>query len=161
VAERAVDYAVGAGALDAGIAADLEARDPTADEAAVLGSADLVISTGCFGYVTEASLRRLLDACNGGRPWMAHFVLRMFDFDPAREMLAEQGYVTEKVEGLHPQRRFASPEERAHVLDNLARRGIDPTGAEAEGWYLAELHVARPVEDHRALPLDRILSLRH
>lgn len=157
VAERAVEYAVEAGSLDAGVAADLEARAPTTDEAAVLGNADLIISTGCFGYVTDTSLRRVLEASNGSRPWMAHFVLRMFPFDEAREMMAGQGYVTEKVEGLHAQRRFASDEEQAHALDNLAQLGIDPTGAEAEGWYFAELHVARPAEDERSLPLDRIL----
>ncbi|MBP7242954.1 hypothetical protein [Amaricoccus sp.] len=158
-AEQAVGYAVAAGALDAGIAANLERRDPTPDEAALVEGADLVISTGCFGYATDVSLRRLLEASGDSRPWMAHFVLRMFAFDEAREMLAGHGYVTEKVDGLHPQRRFASDDERIHVLDNLARLGIDPTGAEAEGWYVAELYVARPQEDERSLALDRIVGV--
>jgi len=157
VADQAVAYAMEAGALDAGLAANLEARDPTAAEAALLGGADLIISTGCFGYVTDTSLRRLVEASNGSRPWMAHFVLRMFAFDEAEDMLAQHGYATEKVEGFHPQRRFASAEEQAHALDNLERLGIDPTGAEAEGWYLAELHVSRPEEEASGLPLERIL----
>lgn len=154
VAENAVRYAVAAGALDAGVTADLEVRDPNAAEAAKLEGTDMIVSTGCFGYVTDVSLRRLMEASGGSRPWMAHFVLRMFDFEEAGATLAQYGYVTEKVEGLHAQRRFASDEERVHVLENLTRRGIDPTGAEADGWYFAELHVARPQED--ALPLERI-----
>ncbi len=154
VAENAVRYAVAAGAMDAGVIADLELRDPSAAEAPMLEGADMIVSTGCVGYVTDVSLQRLMEASGGSRPWMAHFVLRMFDFDESADMLAGYGYVTEKVEGLHAQRRFASDEERAHVLENLARRGIDPAGAEADGWYFAELHVARPQED--TLRLDRI-----
>ena len=157
VAEKAVAYAVEAGALDAGLAANLEARDPTAGEAEILAGAGLIISTGCFGYVTDTSLRRLVEASDGSRPWMAHFVLRMFAFDEASDMLAQHGYTTEKVEGLYPQRRFASAKEQAHAIDNLDRLGIDPTAAEAEGWYLAELHVSRPEDEAHSLPLERIL----
>ncbi|MBZ9605527.1 hypothetical protein [Phyllobacterium chamaecytisi] len=60
----------------------------------------------------------------------------------AEEMLSQHAYVTEKLEGPFPQRRFASTEERQHVLDNLSRLSIDAAGAEVTGWYLAELHVA-------------------
>ena len=45
-----------------------------------------------------------------------------------------------------------------HVLDNLYRLGIDASGAEETGWYLAELHVARPEEVAKSLPLSEILN---
>lgn len=157
-AERAISYAVDAGLLDAGIATDLEKADPTAEDVAAIENADLIISTGCIGYVTETSLERLLETSYDSRPWMAHFVLRMFDFGAPEEMLGGHGYVTEKLPGLFRQRRFASREERQHVLDNLHRLGIDPTGAEADGWYVAELHVARPEEAARSMPLADILD---
>ncbi len=157
-ADRAVSYAVDAGLLDAGIATNLEAEEPTPKDVAAIEDADLIISTGCIGYVTEASLERLLETSFASRPWMAHFVLRMFDFGASEEMLRSHGYMTEKVEGLFPQRRFASPEEREHVLANLDRLGIDARTAEAKGWYFAELHVARPKEVAQSMPLDQILS---
>jgi SAM-dependent methyltransferase len=156
-AERAVSYAVDAGMLDAGLATNLEIGDPTPADVTAMENADLVISTGCVGYVTEASLQRILETTIESRPWMAHFVLRMFDFSPSEEMLRSHGYVTEKVEGLFPQRRFASVEEQEHVLANLDRLGIDAE-AEAKGWYFAELHVARPKEVAQSMPLDRILK---
>lgn len=157
-ADRAVSYAVDAGLLDAGVATNLENSEPTARDVAAIENADLIVSTGCVGYVTEISLERLLEASLDSRPWMAHFVLRMFDFGAAEEMLSRHGYVTEKLEGLFPQRRFASTEERQHVLDNLSRLGINATGAEETGWYLAELHVARPEEVAKSLPLSEILN---
>lgn len=157
-AERAVGYAVDAGMLDAGIATNLEESEPTAQDVALLENTDLVISTGCVGYVTETSLERILEPSLNSQPWMAHFVLRMFDFGAVEEMLGRYGYTTEKVPGLFPQRRFASGEERAHVMDNLDRLGIDPEGAEDTGWYFAELHVSRPEADCRAMPLGDILS---
>ncbi|MEC5293659.1 class I SAM-dependent methyltransferase [Aurantimonas sp. C2-3-R2] len=157
-ADRALSYAIDMGILDAGISTDLETRDPTPEDAATIENADLIISTGCIGYVTETTLERLLKSSYRSNPWMAHFVLRMFDFSASEEMLRRHGYVTEKVDGLFRQRRFASANERRHVLDNLHRLGIDATGAEADGWYLAELHVARPEKNAKSVPLGEILG---
>ncbi|SFU23041.1 class I SAM-dependent methyltransferase [Mesorhizobium sp. YR577] len=157
-ANRAISYAVDAGLLDAGVATNLEKSDPTPEDTTVIENADLIISTGCIGYVTETSLERLLETSLDSRPWMAHFVLRMFDFGASEEMLGQHGYVTEKLEGLFRQRRFASAEERQHVLDNLSRLGIDTTNAEETGWYLAELHVARPEEVAKSMPLGELLN---
>jgi hypothetical protein len=136
----------------------LEKKRSDAEDTVATENSDLIISTGCVGYVTETSLERLLQASLDSRPWMAHFVLRMFDFGGPEEMLSRHGYVTEKLEGLFPQRRFASAEERQHVLDNLRRLGIDAAGAEETGWYLAELHVARPEEVAKSMPLGEILN---
>lgn len=157
-AERAVSYAVDAGMLDAGVVTNLEEGEPAPQDTVAIENADLIISTGCVGYVTEVSLERLLEASQDSRPWMAHFVLRMFDFGASEEMLSQHGYVTEKLEGLFRQRRFASAEERQHVLDNLDHLGVDASGAEETGWYLAELHVARPEEAVKSMPLGEILD---
>jgi hypothetical protein len=75
---------------------------------------------------------------------MAHFVLRMFSYDPVAESLAELGYETAAIDGVYRQRRFASAEEQAHILDSLNTAGIDPEGLEAEGWLYAQLYVSRP-----------------
>ena len=157
-AERAVAYAVDAGILDAGISTNLETDTPSgADRRAVEGT-DMIISTGCVGYVTETSLEHLVEAGRDRGAWMANFVLRMFDYAPIEEMLAGHGYVTEKLEGaLFPQRQYVSAEEREHVLDNLGRLGVAPDEAELDGWYLAELHVSRPA-DRAGPPLEAMLA---
>lgn len=162
-AARAVDYAVSANILDGGLAADLEAAPPGAPEQAAIAGADLVISTGCVGYVTDRTLGAVMEAgeaagARGGEggPWMAHFVLRMFPPEPLDAMFDSHGYVTETLPGTFRQRRFASHEERDHVLDNLAALGIDPAGREADGWYHAEFRLSRPREDARALPLEAL-----
>ncbi|HWK15634.1 MAG TPA: class I SAM-dependent methyltransferase [Rhizobiaceae bacterium] len=157
-ARNAITYAVDAGTLDAGVVTNLEETEPGPRDRIALAGSDLIISTGCFGYVTETSLERLLDAAGGSEPWMAHFVLRMFDFSEAEAMLSRHGYVTEKADGLFIQRRFASEEERESVFSNLAERGLTPTAEEEDGWYVAELYVARPQAQARAMPLPALIG---
>ncbi|MFR9728914.1 class I SAM-dependent methyltransferase [Saccharopolyspora sp. MS10] len=140
----ALDYAVRAGFLDDAVRADLEAGEPDAAQRELLGSADVVLSTGCLGYAGERTVRRIAECATGRLPWMAHFVLRTFPFAPVAASLAEIGYETTRVDGTFKQRRFASEREQALMLDSLARAGIDPAGLEAEGWLHAELFLSRP-----------------
>jgi SAM-dependent methyltransferase len=140
----ALAYAAAAGLLDSAIHADLENHDPTGPQRARLAEADLVISTGCIGYVTERTIRRVAEASPARRPPMAHFVLRMFPYAPVADSLAELGYETVHVAGLFRQRRFASPQEQSQVLDTLSAAGVDPTGLEAEGWLYAQLFLSLP-----------------
>lgn len=153
VSEPALTYAVQAGLLSDSIHADLEAAEPTDAQTALLARTDLVISTGCLGYVGEKSLSRLLTAFGERRPWMAHFVLRMFPFAPIASLLTDAGYRTVRAAGTFRQRRFATPEEHREVLDRLAPLGPDPH--EADGWLHAELFISVP--DH--LPRTRIEAL--
>lgn len=157
-AERAVAYAVGVGVLDDGVSTNLERHEPSTADRRAVEDADMIISTGCVGYVTETSLEHLVEAGRDKGAWMANFVLRMFDYQPVEEMLAGHGYVTEKLAGgLFPQRRFVSAEEQENVFDNLGRRGLAPDDAERGGWYLAELHVSRPASQV-TVPLAAMLA---
>jgi len=140
----ALAYAREAGFLDDTVNADLEANDPTPAQRALLAGTDLVISTGCIGYVTERTLTRVVHAQDGRLPWMAHFVLRMFPFTPVEEALAELGYRTTRADGVFKQRRFAGPQEQRGVLDSLVAAGIDAGGLEEDGWLYAQLHLSRP-----------------
>jgi SAM-dependent methyltransferase len=157
-AENAIAYAVDVGILDAGISTNLETDEPSRADRRAFEDADMIISTGCVGYVTETSLEQLVEAGRDKGAWMANFVLRMFDYAPVQDMLAGRGYETETLEGaLFPQRRFVSSEEQEHVFENLRRRGLTPQPAELEGWYLAELHVSRPA-NRPGVPLEAMLS---
>ncbi|MFI7119704.1 class I SAM-dependent methyltransferase [Amycolatopsis sp. NPDC049868] len=137
----ALDYALAAGFIDEAIHADLESEDPTEEQRALLSEVDIVISTGCVGYVTEKTLVRI---ARENRPWMAHFVLRMFSYGPVADSLGELGYETTGVEGVFRQRKFASDEEQTQILDNLSVAGVDPRGLEEGGRLYARLFVSRP-----------------
>jgi carnitine O-acetyltransferase len=143
----ALSYALAAGFIDAAVHADLEERDPTEVERDGLATADLVISTGCLGYVTSKTIARIIAAHGEPKPWMAHFVLRMFPFAPVADCLAAAGYQTVRQDGLFRQRRFATPLEQAHVLDTLSAVGVDPRGLETDGWLYAEFYISRPGQE--------------
>jgi carnitine O-acetyltransferase len=152
--DPALSYARHAGFIDGAIHADLEDRDPSEEQRAQLAAADLVISTGCLGYISHRTLARVVQAHERGKPWMAHFVLRMFPFDPIAESLAELGYDTVRHERVFKQRRFASSEEQARVLDTLASVGVSPRGLEVDGWLYAQLYLSRPRTTRRRAIVD-------
>ena len=157
-AENAVAFAEETGLLDEGLAVNLETEELSAPARDDLAPVDLVMSTGCVGYVTDKSFDRLLPAVNRGGPaWLANFVLRMFPFDAIEDSLSDQGYVTEKLEGqTFVQRRFVSAEEQDQVLEQLAELGIDPAGKEAEGHFHAEFYLSRPAREAAEMPIERL-----
>ena len=140
----ALGYALEAGFLDDAVHADLEKDDPSPRQRAQFAGTDLVISTGCIGYVTERTLTRIVRSTGDRLPWMAHFVLRMFPFDPVERALEELGYSTLCVDDVFRQRRFASPQEQTQVLETMKEAGVDADGLEADGWLYARLYLSRP-----------------
>lgn len=142
VSAPALAYARDSTFVDDTVHADLERGELTAGQRAQLAGAAVVISTGCIGYVTERTIGQVVEAA--GRPWMAHFVLRMYSFEPVARCLADAGYETILVNGVFKQRMFTSPEEQAQVLDTLAGIGVDPRGLEADGWLYAQLFISQP-----------------
>jgi SAM-dependent methyltransferase len=159
-AENAIEFAEEVGLLDEGLAVNLETEPLPGPAKEELVEVDLVVSTGCVGYVTEKTFERLLPAVTRNRPpWLANFVLRMFPFEPIEETLNDWGYVTEKLEGrTFVQRRFSSAEEQEQVLEQLHEQGIDPTGKETEGHLLAEFFLSRPMSDAANMPIERLLA---
>jgi SAM-dependent methyltransferase len=143
ISHPALRYAKDAGFLDDVLLADLERYELTAHQRALLAGTDVVISTGCLGYVTGTTLAKVVAACERP-PWMAHFVLRMFPFEPIADALAEYGYHTVRLDRVFRQRRFIAPDEQTQVLDTLAAVGVDPSGLETDGWFYAQLYVSRP-----------------
>ncbi|WP_137042708.1 class I SAM-dependent methyltransferase [Pseudolabrys sp. FHR47] len=161
VSENAVRYAEDAGILDHGLAIDLENRDPTAEEAAILAGVDIIVSTGCVGYVTSNTFQRIAKVTRKGRaPWAANFVLRMFPFDGIAKTLADQGLVTERYEGAtFVQRRFASREEMEKAITAVEARGLDTDGFETEGLYHSNLFVSRPPQEARRRAIQELVTV--
>ncbi|HEU4659653.1 MAG TPA: class I SAM-dependent methyltransferase [Pseudolabrys sp.] len=161
VSQNAIRYAQECGAVDLGLTLDLEARDPTAEEAQILSGVDLIVSTGCVGYVTSKTFQRLLRVTRHGRtPWVASFVLRMFPYDQIAATLSGQGLVTEQFEGAtFVQRRFGSREEMEATVEAVERRGLDTHGREAAGLYHAELFISRSPGEIERKPIQKLVSV--
>ncbi len=158
MAGQAVEFATDVGLLDDALAVNLESEPLPISANGKLAAVDMVISTGCVGYLTEKSFKRLMPSiAREQKPWIANFVLRMFPFDAIEQTLSDWGYVTEKLEGhSFVQRKFASAQEQEQVLEQLQEQGIDPNGKETEGNLLAEFYLSRPAQEVSAAPLAQL-----
>jgi len=161
VSENAVRYAENCGVLDHGLAIDLESRDPTPEEAKILAGVDIIVSTGCVGYVTSKTFQRLAKVARQGRtPWVASFVLRMFPYDDIAATLAAQNLETQPYEGAtFVQRRFANPEEMEATIRAVEARGIDTYGHETDGYYQANLFISRPADEIERRPIQELVTV--
>ncbi len=158
---NAVEYAQASGALDIGMCLDLEQDDPTPDQARILESVDLIVSTGCVGYVTSQTFQRLARLARKGRTaWVASFVLRMFPYDGIEQTLAELGLETEQFEAAtFVQRRFVNFEEMEATIRAVEDRGLDPRGRESDGLFHADLFISRPTAEIARRPIGKFVSM--
>jgi hypothetical protein len=161
VSENAIAYARACGTVDHGFAVDLEAGEPTPEQADALADVDLIVSTGCVGYVTSKTFQKIAALSRRGRPaWAASFVLRMFPYDNIAAVLATQGLETEKFEGAtFVQRRFADLSEMEAAVQAVESRGIDTRGHEAEGLYHADFFLSRPRSEIERCPIQKLVSV--
>lgn len=162
IAERAIAYANAIGALDIGFPIDLENEDMPPRLRREVETADLIVSTGCVGYVTERTFSRLALAMadQQKKPWVASFVLRAVDYSRIARELSRAGLVTEKLEGVtFVQRRFADVAEMEATLEILRRRGVDSTFHESRGLMHAEFYLSRPPEDIQKRPLHQLIRV--
>lgn len=161
ISREAIDYAVKTGLLADGAAVDLESEELSDRARKMLSEVDLIISTGCVGYVGHRTFDKILDAARADRtPWVASFVLRMFDYGRIEQSLAQRGLQTEKLEGAtFVQRRFRDEIELARTVKTLKTLGVDPMGKETEGLLHAELFVSRPEASVTETALTEIVSL--
>lgn len=156
---EAIAYGLNVGLLDDGLVVDLEANSLNTRSRSAISNVDLIVSTGAVGYVTEKTFSELLGAFQAGQePWIASFVLRMFDYREIAAEIGSRGLATERLEGrTFMQRRFRDCEEAEETLRLLRARGLDPAGKESEGAYHAELFVSRPQTDIERIDLREII----
>jgi len=143
-AERAVLYALEAGLLDSGIPHDFEAERLQVNKEGV-EKFDLIVSTGCIGYVGEKAFRNLFAVIPNSRPLIACFVLRMFDYCPISDVLSDLGYVTKHFENISlRQRSFSSDTEMQHTIKCVRALGKNTAGKEDVGFLFADLFLSFP-----------------
>ena len=157
VAERALHYSRTVGLADAVIAANLEERDASATEAALMAKADLVVVTGGLSYIGERTFRRVLGVARR-QPWALYFPLRHTDTEAIDVTFEGAGYTVETARRTIAHRRFRSAEERrtlsAHIRAQRAPGDPGPSPTHLE----ALIKLARPPNDLLMPPSDEITS---
>ncbi|MGI9409076.1 MAG: class I SAM-dependent methyltransferase [Hyphomicrobiaceae bacterium] len=160
VSPQPVAYAKSVRLIDDGISRDLESDELSDEEAALLNGVDLVISTGCVGYISQSTFDRMFAQMKGPLPWLAIFVLRTEPFDPLCAYFEGCGMRVEKLEGVtFIQRRFHSSSEWTQALMTLESMDKPSEGKEADGLMHAEFFLIRPEADSEAHPLENIVSV--
>jgi SAM-dependent methyltransferase len=159
----ATAYAKSVGLLKDVVNSNLESGTPNECEREILRNADLIISTGCVGYISHRTFAQIM-RCQTGRggppPVVAAFVLRMYSYDGIAAELARHGLITEKLEGVtFVQRRFHSQQEFDTTVKRLNAMGISPAGKESEGLLHAELFVSRTEDAVERTPLHELVSI--
>ena len=160
IAELPVHYAKTVRLVDDGFSRDLESEELEAEEKEMLAGTDVIISTGCAGYITEATFERLFNAVDGPIPWLAIFVLRTEPFEALSTYFESRKLKVEKLEGVtFIQRRFHSSTEWTQALMTLEGQEVQTEGKEADGLLHAEFYLIRPEADSEAHPLETIVSV--
>lgn len=156
VATRALAYAEAVGFLDASIAADLESRPLSPDEARLLAETDLVTITGGLSYIGAATLSRALAPMRRA-PWVLYFPLRGTPVEGIETALEEAGLARERWGRPFAHRRHADVRERRETLAALERAPADGLGPPSRTHLEAVLHLARPEAERDAAPLSTLV----
>lgn len=137
-----------------GIDVDLEAEKLNLLES--LPKIDIVIATGCVGYIGYKTFLNLLKVIKNRQtnsnesktkytsPIFAFSVLRMFDMKDIEEVFKMYGYSVVKSD-IKPirQRNFSDPKEKIQTVLRLQGMGIDTEKYEDEGSFYADFYIAR------------------
>lgn len=133
IAANALAYAKRATLIDQAICANLESGPLQADDARLIRSADILISTGSLSYISERTVGQLLAAIEPGRPLLALFwPLLGVDISNLQTCLEAAGMTVTHDQAPLWQRQYKSEDERARYLDWYRARGIRFEGTLAE-----------------------------
>jgi SAM-dependent methyltransferase len=147
-AAEAVKYAKDCGTIGNGWCANFEHPIAAADTVGLTfektKSIDVILSTGCVGYVTERTFDAILNKLKHSPPKViVSYVLRMFDYTSIAACLRRKGYNTVMLaDHTFKQRRCANDEEHSFLLAQLRARGHSPAEAETNGYLCATLYIS-------------------
>lgn len=159
----ATAYAKAVGLIKAAVNNNLETGNPSDADRAILQDVDVIISTGCVGYISHRTFAQIFRCRAGAKrrpPLVAAFVLRMYSYDTIAAELSRHGLITEKLEGVtFVQRRISTRHEFDTTLKRLHAMGISPAGKESEGLLHAELFISRTEDAIRRTPINKLVSV--
>lgn len=148
ISDNAIRYAETVGLIEAGTAVNLESSEYDSSALSIIPQQlDMVVSTGCVGYITDTTFSKILDHVeNHSRPIFVSFVLRAFDFSRISNVFQNFGYATHRVRGqTFVQRRFLNKSEQKRMvtlLEGSTRGDLNGRLPETRGYYHAELFLS-------------------
>jgi hypothetical protein len=154
ISKEALKFSEDMDLCERGINVDLEA-----EKLNLLGSfpkIDLVIATGCIGYIGYKAFVNLLKVIKNRQsnyikskkeyvaPIFAFSVLRMFDMEDIEEVFNMYNYSIIKKD-INPirQRNFSDSKEKTQTISILHDMGIDTKKYENEGSFYADFYIAK------------------
>ena len=154
ISEEALKFSEEMNLCERGINVDLEDEKLNLMES--FPKMDIVIATGCVGYIGYKAFSNLLKVIENRQsnsteseteyntPIFAFSVLRMFDMEDIEEVFEMYNYsiVKSEIEPI-PQRGFSDPKEKAQVISLLHDKGVDTKKYEDEGNFYADFYIAR------------------
>ncbi len=166
VSASAIEFATRVGLLDGGVAIDLEdKRNSSHSLVSLPRQVDLIVSTGCVGYITSRTFGKILQHLDSSKPpIIANFVLRAFDYSGIVDIFSEHGFRTTKVaNATFVQRKFQDAAEQAKILSLLSDERVHPkkpAPRERDGYYYAELFLSVHEDADLSIlhQLDHVLS---
>jgi len=152
ISDPALQFSEDVNLCKKGICVNLEKENLPTKE---IPSFDLVIATGCIGYIGYKAFAHLFESIkkqqsknsqsDKDKPIFAFSVLRIFDMKKIQQTFDYYGYFLAKAE-LDPirQRRFSDSDEKNQTISLLNDKGIDTKGLEEDGHFYANFYVASP-----------------
>ena len=146
ISEPALKFSEKTGLCKKGICVNLESATLPIKEVPLF---DLVIATGCIGYIGHKAFSNLFDLIqrqdSDSEPFFAFSALRIFDMEKIQKNFDYYGYslVKSDIEPLR-QRKFSDTEEKQKTLSLLHERGVDTGTYEEDGHFYADFYVASP-----------------
>jgi len=154
ISEEALKFSEDMDLCERGMNVDLEA-----EKLDLLGSfpkIDVVIATGCIGYIGYKAFTNLLKVIKNRQsnyikskkeyvaPIFAFSVLRMFDMKSIEEVFEMYNYsiVKTDIKPIH-QRNFSDPKEKTQTISILHDMGIDTKKYEDDGSFYADFYIAK------------------
>ncbi len=147
IADRALSYGCDVGIFDAAFAEDLQANAASESLQRWLAECDLIVECGSVAHMLPGALARVLDAAKR-HPWVITAPIRGNDTAEAIEVMQSRGMVVEVLD-VPPfrHRRFADADEQARAIANARARDHETDGLESEGYFHAQLYLARPRDE--------------
>lgn len=146
----ALEFAENAGLCEKSFCVNLENEPLSKEFKQTLHNIDLIISTGCIGYIGWKSFERIFEniSPNDAFPLFAFSLLRMFDVSEIALAFKRNNFVLVKTKvGPLKQRRFYDGAEMKKTLDLLKYRDLDTRGLEDTGYYYADFYMAGPAKN--------------
>jgi hypothetical protein len=154
ISEEALKFSEAMNLCERGMNIDLESEKLNLLES--LPKMDIVIATGCVGYIGYKAFSNLLKVVKNRQsnsiesekkyvsPIFAFSVLRIFDMKDIEEVFEMYGYSIVK-SNIKPirQRNFSDPKEKAQTISILHGMGIDTKKYEDGGDFYADFYIAK------------------